>query len=135
MTAAVAVVLEHVLVPERPERPAGLLVDEPCGSVERRDARGHREPDAEVARPPGDRLPSPIPPAVTPSIALLGCRHRRQMRIDVEREVEQPLAGDARAGDDREGARHASILAAARRQEPSATISALAPAEFSSQPA
>jgi hypothetical protein len=84
--------LESMLVMEPAEWPARLLVDESIGTVERRDTTRHPERDAEVPCPPchllaeanlagrhaGDR------PLARPG-------HRREVGVDVERQIEHDI--------------------------------------------
>ena len=87
--------LEPVLVDERLERAADLLVDEQRGSVERGDLRRHGPPDTEVPGSPGDRLAeTDLSRHHARHCALGRLRHRRDVRIDVERQVEECLGGE-----------------------------------------
>lgn len=95
--------LEPVLVDEALERPAHLLIDESRRELNGRDLGCHREPDAEMPRTPRHCL-SETDRARSRACyrSLVRLLHRRHMRIDVERDVEQPLRVRIGIGDDDE---------------------------------
>ncbi len=110
---------ELVLVMEPAKRSPCLLVDEAVRSLECRDAAGHGEGNVKVRRSPGHLLAKPDLPGGDPSDGpLVGRCLRIDMRVDVEREIEDDRWRSRDGGDRFEGDRHDLSLSRQRTRFP-----------------
>lgn len=100
-----------MLMVEPTERSARLLVAEPMGSFELRDAARHREGNVKVRGPPSDLFTKPdLSGCHASNRALVRCRLRVDVRVDAQREVKHDRGRCRDQGLRLEGDRHGLSL-------------------------